>query len=310
MTNKFIAVSIVLFLSFCSLAPISQAAPSLFKAIQSRNYEEINSLLKQGANVDGKNIDGSTALHLAAEDGQTETIKILIEAGANIHARDLRQETPLHSAAARGKSEAVRLLLEKKANPDAVNKFGNTPLHLSAGNGYSETTKILIEAGASVNAADDREHTPLDYVIFRTKSEEKTELINLLMSKGTQITAENLGKAMQIAITFNDPATAKMLIEAGANTHVEDNCKNTPLHSAAMRGMTELVQRLIEKKANVNAADADGKTPIHEAEKNGHTDCVKRLIEAGAKPCERKREKVDTTPWDVIEKNVKFHGKG
>jgi len=60
----------------------------------------VKQLLKQGADVNGAQGDGMSALHWAAERGDTELADMLIYAGANIGAvTRIGQYTPLHLAA-------------------------------------------------------------------------------------------------------------------------------------------------------------------------------------------------------------------
>ena len=54
------------------------------------------------------------------------------------------------------------------------------------------------------------------------------------------------------------------------------------LHSAAIRGDCEEVERLIESGVSVNASNANGATPIYIASQEGHSDIVSLLIESGA----------------------------
>ncbi len=57
----------------------------------------------------------------------------------------------------------------------------------------------------------------------------------------------------------------KMLIEAGADVHVQDDMGRTPLHRAAAAGLSKAVKLLIAAGANPNAQDQAGETPIFAA---------------------------------------------
>ena len=59
---------------------------------------------------------GTTALHMSAEEGHLATSKVLVEAGSNLNAVSCSGHTPLHLAAARGRGGVVRLFIEKGAN--------------------------------------------------------------------------------------------------------------------------------------------------------------------------------------------------
>lgn len=58
----------------------------------------VKSILYHGADVNAKNEAGWTALHHAANLDQLETVKMLVKAGANINARDIEGKTPLDIA--------------------------------------------------------------------------------------------------------------------------------------------------------------------------------------------------------------------
>lgn len=60
----------------------------------------------------------------------------------------------------------------------------------------------------------------------------------------------------------------------------------TPLHDAAGKGDTATAKALIEAGADVRAADnIFGRTALHEAAKNGHAAVVMVLVKAGADIC-------------------------
>lgn len=57
----------------------------------------------------------------------------------------------------------------------------------------------------------------------------------------------------------------------------------TPLHVAASRGHTEVLQLLLKRRAKPDSAPG-GRTALHEACTAGHTACVRVLLVAGADP--------------------------
>jgi hypothetical protein len=75
---------------------------------------------------------------------------------------------------------------------------------------------------------------------------------------------------------------ARMLIEAGADIHAEDEDGETPLLTAAEWGNTEAVRLLLAKGAPADSANQGGKTPLFAACEEGHLDMAKLLHSAGA----------------------------
>ena len=52
-------------------------------------------LIEKGANINEKNKDGQTLLHLAAENGRFEIVQLLIEKGANLTEKTNKGQTAL-----------------------------------------------------------------------------------------------------------------------------------------------------------------------------------------------------------------------
>ena len=90
-------------------------------------------------NLDKRNHQGRTALHLAIKECRYDCADILIKAGAGVNEQDKWNKTPLHIAAERNSFLVVERLLNADANPTVIarkcsrrhpsNKTGKTPLH-------------------------------------------------------------------------------------------------------------------------------------------------------------------------------------
>ncbi|HEX5339196.1 MAG TPA: ankyrin repeat domain-containing protein [Gallionella sp.] len=109
--------------------------------------EMARNLIARGASVDLKNIDGKTALHLAASQNNAPLSRLLLEKGAPVNDRDNLGNTPLHLTAS---PEVVTALLDSGANPDLPNKRGDRPV-----NGTVERTQMLFHSPAQIHAKSD-----------------------------------------------------------------------------------------------------------------------------------------------------------
>jgi ankyrin repeat protein len=113
-------------------------------------------------------VEGSTALHYAANDGKLALVRKLIEYGADVNASNARWfRSVLSWAANNARIEAIKVLMTHGARPDSLDA-----LHAAAWGGsdrgrereteYAETLRLLVETGADPN---DRRHrnrlTPL-----------------------------------------------------------------------------------------------------------------------------------------------------
>ena len=93
--------------------------------------------------------------------------QLLLERGADMNARDDDFETPLHLASYHLRLKLVRLLLDHGANVNAENNWGRTPLHrVLEDEHYSDeggfgVVQLLVEMGADANARDKEHQSPL-----------------------------------------------------------------------------------------------------------------------------------------------------
>ncbi|GAA6077549.1 unconventional myosin-XVI-like, partial [Tachysurus ichikawai] len=63
---------------------------------------DVRQLVSSGANVNQRNEDGVTLLHIACASGYREVVDLLLENGADVQATDNSYWTPLHLAAKYG----------------------------------------------------------------------------------------------------------------------------------------------------------------------------------------------------------------
>lgn len=73
-------------------------------------------LVKAGALLDQKDIEGKTALHHAVQLGKVSNVRYLLQNGASPNLADATHLTPLHLAAQLGHLEMFRLLIEYKVD--------------------------------------------------------------------------------------------------------------------------------------------------------------------------------------------------
>jgi len=94
--------------------------------------------------------------------------------------------------------------------------------------------------------------------------------------------AKGLGKLHEAAIK-DDVDTIRSLIEAGEKVSVCDISDVTPLHFACRVGKTAAAEALLEKKADISARTSDaGRMPLHAAAEKGTSKIVEMLLAANA----------------------------
>lgn len=87
-----------------------------------------------------------TPLHLACSRSAVEDVEILLRHGADVNAKDDVGHTPLHTAVFRREVGIVRLLLAAGADPAIVSQFEETPLTVAGRLELIEIERLLREA--------------------------------------------------------------------------------------------------------------------------------------------------------------------
>jgi ankyrin repeat protein len=170
-----------------SVAPDSRLADAAMKG----DIAAVRALLKQRADVNGAQGDGMTALHWAAERGDSAIAALLVGARANVDAvTRIADYTPLHIAGKTGSAGVVSVLLKAGASPKAVTNSGATALHFAAAAGSADAVVALIKAGADPNAREATwGQTPL---IFAAAADRPTAITALIKNGADPSDASNL----------------------------------------------------------------------------------------------------------------------
>ena len=85
----------------------------------------------------------SVDIHQAAKDGNIKAVKQHLADGVDVNAKQQNGFTPLHLAAFTDRMEVVELLIENGANVNAKDNVGGTSLHPAAAAGHKETVELL-----------------------------------------------------------------------------------------------------------------------------------------------------------------------
>ena len=255
----------------------------------------VQCLVKSGANVNAKNINGDTLLHLHPDpvlhdqSNGFEISKCLIANKALLDAKNNDGMTPLHVAAAGDQFEFIEFLIQNKTPIDVYDNEGNTPLHLATKDCYLDSLKCLLKYGALINTKNKNGSTPL-----HTAAElGDFEIVKLFLQKGAEIDARNQNDETPLYLSTKDEnlEVMKLLIQNGAQVNAKEKDGYTPLHFASSRGRLEVVKCLIEKGARIDVQDdKNGRTPYFLAVKNDHTYVVNYLTATKKRKAENEPE--------------------
>src|SRR6202044_421102 len=113
--------------------PAFAASRPVADAVQNRDSATVQGLLKQHADVNAAQPDGTTALHWAAHWTDAEPVSLLLQAGADAKAANRYGATPLSEAAAVGNAAIIEQLVKAGADPNTrTTADGETVLMTSA----------------------------------------------------------------------------------------------------------------------------------------------------------------------------------
>lgn len=104
----------------------------------------VSFLLEAGVNVNAKDCDDNTALHIAAWSGYLEAVEKLVAAGADPRAEGRRRRTPLHVAAQWASPELVALLLSACSDVHSRDEGDETPLDIARRQGNLAVEQLLL----------------------------------------------------------------------------------------------------------------------------------------------------------------------
>ncbi len=104
---------------------IISASLSLIRAAAGGDAQALKRLLSEGADVNGTNPGGQTALILAALMGRADIVRLLLEAGADVRLRDNLGLTAIDWAQRKGFSDVTQVLVSSSTKTRSANSFAS-----------------------------------------------------------------------------------------------------------------------------------------------------------------------------------------
>ncbi|RXG49626.1 hypothetical protein VDGE_06753 [Verticillium dahliae] len=220
----------------------------LLQAAASADDEDLRRLTQYyTTDIDIRNQDGLSALHLAILSQHDGAVEALVEANADIEATTPDGRRPLFLAIEGSRTEVVRFLLAHHALTDA-DAGGRMPLHEAASRGNVHIARLLLDYGADIQALSTDER---DALFFAVRSQDLA-VAQLLLDRG----------ADPDAYLSEDPPTA--------------------LHLASELCDVEMMRMLLERRAKVDLRDFNGATPLFRVVAAGNIEAAKLLLQHGA----------------------------
>ena len=238
----------------------------------------IGNILEQKAELNARNRDGDTALHIAARLNLREAGEYILSKGANIFFANSKEESPLFIALTHPSGVLEWMFtVETIAAHDGLR---NTMLHYAALWRMDRHIPFIIQKGVSTEAANATGETPLFWAV---KYDGASTVTTLLRQKANLNARDSQGNSvLHAAVRWNAKNAVNTLINAGMDANVYSLDMTTPLHEAVRLGITDIAVILVTHGADLEVRDSGGNTPFMEAVKAGQIETATLLAVYGA----------------------------
>ncbi|KAI5627630.1 85/88 kDa calcium-independent phospholipase A2 isoform X1 [Silurus asotus] len=227
-----------------------------------------------------RDAQGQTPLHLACERGEVSCVRDLIEeCQARTDIRDKNGNTPMHCAAKQDSAVVVEVLCSQLcAGVNEVNLAGETPLHVACRLGKTDTARALLGGGARSDIVGGVGY-PI-HMAMKYSSKGCAEVI--LAADPNQLQAEDPVYGGTPLHWAKNAEMSRLLLEHECNVNYLSKTGESPLHILSKKGRYDAAMALLIHGANPNIRCVDGNTALHLAMKLDHMDLIKALIVFGA----------------------------
>lgn len=211
--------------------------------------------VREYSELDSRDHEGRTALHIASEKSDLPVLGLLLDWGAGIDIRDNRGWTALSYAARHGHKHVVSLLLNSRnINVNVADNFGRTPLFLAAWHGHKEVVKLLLgQANVEPNVVDKFGRTPL----FRATLHGHIAVAQVLSKYSCEHFQNHPLNLSESCMTNSKDAVIDLLLEHNdfQEWKTRSDHNEHPLQWATEHGFCEIAEFLLEHGEQADPRD-------------------------------------------------------
>lgn len=235
-------------------------------------------LMCAGASPNIRNWNNEPMLCHAIREEDTGIFELLLNFAPDVNSTDDSNRTALHVAAEKGQSTIVGNLLAAGASPNIQDEFGDIPLGLSICHNDGDLIDMLL-IDSNINHRNLDRESPLLLATLHNNNLAMTKLI----SQGAEVDAPDIhgDTPLIVAASYCNLESVKRLVDAGADVHRHNIKGNTVLHKACQSSgseLTEIVKYLLQCGCKIDQRNQAGNTPLFIAVDSDNTEVMKILI--------------------------------
>ncbi|XP_076244386.1 rabankyrin-5 isoform X2 [Calliopsis andreniformis] len=243
---------------------------------------DLNASRRPGPNGTGGDEarDECTPLHLCCQWGLEQVVQTLIEHGADVNARDSEGKTPVHVAIQNQHPQIISLLLyHPSIDLTKRDKKGLTPFATALTFRNNKAAQAILERlPKAAEQYDNKGRNFLHTAIQKNDMESILFLLSIQVDVNSRVHDVTQTPPLHLAAVSGNEMLVRSLILAGARVNDTDANRNTALHAAAKAGHAAVVSALLQNNINFDAVNADGDNALHVAVREGHVPVVRTLL--------------------------------
>ncbi|XP_055117541.2 POTE ankyrin domain family member H-like isoform X1 [Symphalangus syndactylus] len=203
-------------------------------------------VMLRDTDVNKKDKQKRTALHLASASGNSEVVKLLLDRRCELNVLDDKKRTALTKAVQCQEDECALMLLEHGTDPTIPDEYGNTSLHYAIYNDDKLMAKALLLYGADIESENKLGLTPLLLGVH----EQKQQVVKFLIKKKANLNSLDIyGRtALILAVCCGSASIVSLLLEQSIDVSSQDLSGQTAREYAVSSHHNVICQLLSDYK--------------------------------------------------------------
>jgi ankyrin repeat protein len=243
-----------------------------------KDFRDIrNFLLEKNVNYDQSNVNKQTPLIAAVNSNKLNSVRVLLDLKADLEKKDANGDTALHIAIKKSNDELATILIRQGANVEVLDRRDRNSLILARENNVPNSLDLIqtilkVEVGAPDSAT---------FISILNNADLK-RLTNVVQRFPSIVKDYEVLNPLAVLVDVKDEKnairSAELLIEKAANINGPKEAELTPLLKATLAEKKSFANLFLESNANPQLQDKDGKSALIHAVELNNIELVNMLL--------------------------------